>query len=382
MMDMSVQSFLDSVQNPSTKKGYKFGIRKFCEWYGKSAEEILKLRQDDLTQRKGEGLVEFKNRATTIERKVEQFHSYLLDQKYSINTARSTVGSVCQLFRFYEMPIRIRNGSKVSQTVKTNKNFPLAIEHVRAMYQVAALRERAILSLATDLGLRIGDFIQFRVSELPVLSQEPPIPFDVMTSKEKVVAHGFLSAETVDLLKLYLPTLEQRTDKKGKKRDNPYLFPSNGKSHISDEWVNRLLQDLAAKSGISLGDKELTFHCFRKMFLSASIDSGIGLTAGKKLCGKAVAESDDTYLTTVHLKEKFIQLKRFLSINEAPKAEVEKVEALKAAVNKLQEELTQQKLITDTISERNVEQQKRIEDIENEQKKLLEKMEKLLEDLS
>jgi hypothetical protein len=31
------------------------------------------------------------------------------------------------------------------------------------------------------------------------------------------------------------------------------------------------------------------------MFLSTAIDSGIGLTAGKKLCGKAIAESDDTY---------------------------------------------------------------------------------------
>jgi len=48
------------------------------------------------------------------------------------------------------------------------------------------------------------------------------------------------------------------------------------------------------------------------MFLSTSIDSGIGLTAGKKLCGKAIAKSDDTYLTTVKLKEKFLQLKKIL----------------------------------------------------------------------
>jgi hypothetical protein len=44
------------------------------------------------------------------------------------------------------------------------------------------------------------------------------------------------------------------------------------------------------------------------MSLSASIDSGIGLTAGKKLCGKAIAQSDDTYLTTAKLREKFTQL--------------------------------------------------------------------------
>jgi len=222
------------------------------------------------------------------------------------------------------------------------------------MFDVADLRERVILSMATDLGLRIGDFIALKKAELPSLNQEMPIPFELMTDKEDVVAHGFLSHETVDLLKAYLPTLE-------KKNGNPHLFPSNGESHISDEWLNRLLQNLAAKAGIDLNGKDLTFHCFRKMFLSAAIDSGIGLTAGKKLCGKAIAQSDDTYLTTVHLREKFMQLKRFLAIQEQPKMEIEKIEALKNAVNRLQEDLTQQRLITETISEENVRTKKEID---------------------
>jgi hypothetical protein len=97
------------------------------------------------------------------------------------------------------------------------------------------------------------------------------------------------------------------------------------------------------------------------MFLSAAIDSGIGLTAGKKLCGKAISQSDDTYLTTVHLKEKFIQLKRFLAIQEQPKIETEKIESLKNAINRLQEDLTQQRLITETISEENVRTKKEID---------------------
>jgi integrase len=206
-----------------------------------------------------------------------------------------TIG-IRQIFRYYQMPIRLRAGSKVAKTVKTTKNFPLTIEHVRTLFKVADLRERVILSMATDLGLRIGDFIALKKSDLPTLDQEPPISFDVMTDKEDVIAQGFLSQESIDLLEAYLPTLER-------KNGNVHLFPSNGQSNISDEWMNRLLQNLADKARINLNGKSLTFHCFRKMFLSAAIDSGIGLTAGKKLCGKAIAESDDTYLTTVNLKE-------------------------------------------------------------------------------
>jgi integrase len=310
-MEFSVQQYLDSVSNPRTKKGYRKGINEFCKWFNKPAEEILQMRKDDLTQRDREDLIEYKNRASRFEKEIEKFHANLL-QTHPINTARNYTLGIRQLFRYYEMPIRFRTGSKVSKTVKTTRNFPLTIEHVRKMYDVADLRERIILSMATDLGLRIGDFISIKKKDLPSLDQEPPISFEIMTDKEDVVAHGFLSQESTELLKIYLPTLE-------KKKSNPYLFPSNGKSHISDEWMNRLLQRLINKAQIDLNGKKLTFHCFRKMFMSASIDSGIGLTAGKKLCGKAIAQSDDTYLTTVNLRKKFIQLKKFLTIREQPK---------------------------------------------------------------
>jgi integrase len=356
-MKLSVQEFLDSVTNKQTKKGYKNGIKKFTKWFGKSAEEILQIRKDDLTQIAGENLIEYKNKASRFEKEIEKFHADLL-KKYSINTARNYTLGIRQLFRFYEMPIRFRTGSKISKTVKTTKNFPLTIEHIRRMYAFADLRERVILSMATDLGLRIGDFVSLKKKQLPPTDQEPPISFEIMTDKEKVVAHGFLSKETVNLLKVYLPTLESKS--------NEHLFPSNGKSHISDEWVGKLLKRLAKKAKINLNGKKLTFHCFRKMFLSASIDSGIGLTAGKMLCGKAIRQSDDTYLTTVKLRKKFIQLKNYLTIKEQPKIELENIESLKKAISKLQEDLGNQRTITNVISDENQEIKKQLSESEKE----------------
>lgn len=235
-MELSSQVFLESISNPKTRKCYRHGLKKFCEWYGKTAEQILELRKEDLTQHAGENLIEYRNRASRFEKEIEKFHSLLLTQG-SINTARVQTLGIRQLFRYYEMSIRFRNGSKIGKTVKTTKNFPLTIEHVRKMFEVADLRERVILSMATDLGLRIGDFIALKKSDLPPLDQEPPISFETMTTKEGVLAYGFLSKETVDLLKVYLPTLER-------KNGNPYLFPSNGNRNISDEWLNKLLQRL------------------------------------------------------------------------------------------------------------------------------------------
>jgi len=178
------------------------------------------------------------------------------------------------------------------------------------------------------------------------LEGEPPTAFTLLTQKSKITAHCFLSQESVDLLKTYLPTIQ--------KKNSVFLFPSNGKSHVSDEAVSKMLKNLAVKAQINLNSKSLTFHCFRKLFLSSSIDSGIGLTAGKLLCGKAVPKADGTYLTTVQLREKFIQLKRFLSTSEEPKAKTREIEELKKILVFLQENLTRQKKITETLAQENL----------------------------
>lgn len=365
-MELSEKEFLDSVSNPNTKKSYRYGLRTFLEWFGKSAEEVLTMRQEDLTRKPDENIIEFRNRAARFEKEIERFHSYLIQEGRSINTARGMTIGVRQLFRYYQMPIILRSGSKVSQTVQTTRNFPLTIDHVRKMFRVANLKERAILSVAVDTGLRISDFIALKKADLPSLSEEPPAAFALLTQKEKITAHCFLSQESVELLKTYLPTLQ--------KKDNVYLFPSNGRNHISDEAVNKMLNRLAEKTQIDLNGKSLSFHCIRKMFLSASIDSGIGLTAGKLMCGKAVARSDGTYLTTVRLREKFVQLKKFLSIEEKPKVEIDKIESLKNAVNKLQEELTVQKNITETVSEENLRLKSEMEELAKGQSALQEKV--------
>jgi hypothetical protein len=214
------------------------------------------------------------------------------------------------------------------------------------MFDAANLKERMVLALAVDTGLRISDFLAIKKTDLPPLDAEPPIAFTLLTQKEKIPAHCFISRETVNQLKTNLPTL--------RKKNNLYLFASNGKSNISDEAVSKMLKRLAEKAQIDLNGKSLTFHCFRKMFLSASIDSGIGLTAGKKLCGKAIARSDDTYLTTVKLREKFIQLKKFLAIKQSPEIENQQIEKLSAMVAKLAEELDQQKVISQAVTSENL----------------------------
>jgi hypothetical protein len=56
-----------------------------------------------------------------------------------------------------------------------------------------------------------------------------PISYEIMTEKENILGCDFLSQETVDLFKIYLPTSDR-------KKDNPYLFSSNGNSGWFSCW--------------------------------------------------------------------------------------------------------------------------------------------------
>jgi hypothetical protein len=53
-------------------------------------------------------------------------------------------------------------------------------------------------------------------------------------------------------------------------------------------------------------------------------------------------------------REKFTQLKKYLNTKEQPEIEAGKIEPLKKAIVVLQEQLAEQRLITNTISEENV----------------------------
>jgi integrase len=268
-----------------------------------------------------------------FEREIEKFHAYLKEHGSSTNSARTLCLGVRQFFRYYEAPILLRRGSEVGKSVLTDKTYPLTIEDLRKMFAVADLKQRVMLSIAKDLALRIGDFVRIRREDLPDLNQEPPIPFDVMTEKEEVLAKGHLSGETVELLKTYLPTV------KGK--PNPSLFPSNGRGYLDEDTFGWNLKELARKASIAIPKgKRLTFHAFRKLFISTGKNLNVDPDVVKALCGKKVDADILTYMTTVQWREAFSKIAEALKIQVLPTKNHVRLEELEEQNKKLQEQVS------------------------------------------
>ncbi|MDH5733665.1 MAG: site-specific integrase [Candidatus Bathyarchaeota archaeon] len=304
---MLVEDFLDYIKKSrakSTYKEYKHGINHFCKWFKKTPDEVLEMRRQDWTS----GDLHRKRR---FSREVEKFHKWMIDEGYSINTARTQCLGIRQLFRFFEMPLTYLS-REVSKTVPTTRDFIPTIQQIRKMFKVADnLRDKLIISLGKDLGWRIGDFSKIKRDELPDLNEDSPILFERITEKEEIIAKSFISQESVDLLKEYLPTVTHR--------ENPFLFPSNGKGHYDEESINRRLRDLAKKANVTIPKhKRLRFHAFRKRFLTECANLHIDINTAKRLVGKDVEESMLTYLSEVEHRTAFIKLHQRMRLTDMP----------------------------------------------------------------
>jgi integrase len=325
---MIAQEFLTYIAESKAKntaKSYRNGLRHFAEWYKKNysiemLNEILQERKDSLQSENPQEKRKF-------ERLIEKWHRSQLDHNESVNTARNRYVAMAQFFKFFDLDLNAAFiPSEVKKTKISEDDYPLTVEDVRAMYQTADLRGRAILLMAKDLGLRLNDFRWLTIKQLPDLDAEPPIPFNVETRKEHVQTKGFLSAETVQVLKAYKETLKDRPCSycrgrgckeckgTGKRPESPYLWPSNGTHPLDEDSFGLWLKNLAKKAGIKTGNQRLTFHCFRRLVMRAAIETGVGLTAAKLMVGKAVAKSDETYIAKARLDEAFKKLSKYLSV--------------------------------------------------------------------
>jgi hypothetical protein len=169
------------------------------------------------------------------------------------------------------------------------------------MAKVSDLREQILLEVLL-LGLRIGDVVNLEWKTFDV-NGELPIPILLLTKKEQVEAQGFISSEFKELLDKYLPILDKK---------NPYLFQSK-KGNLTTKRIDAILKDLGNRGGIKTHGL-FRWHIGRKLFFRTCAELGVSSWSAKLMCGKAIPESDDTYVHDAELKNDFIKVSKVLRL--------------------------------------------------------------------
>ena len=152
-----MQAFLNSYPKKNTRRLYKRGIEKFADWYGKSIDDILDERKDDLTPKRKESLIDAKQRANYYEKLLEQFYNWLETEGYDkAKTRYAFCKGLLRLFGYYEMHLTLRNIMLNQTNPKLNDPQP---DHVKKMFHVAKdLRSKLFVS-NDHLGRPISDVL-------------------------------------------------------------------------------------------------------------------------------------------------------------------------------------------------------------------------------
>ena len=231
------------------------------------------------------------------------------------------------VLKFHGTEVKYRRALQIYKTVPTTRDHRTAISEIQEMAKTADLREQVFLEVFL-LGLRIGDvaLLEWRTFDQ---NGQTPMPIEINTKKEQVIARTFISEEFKQLLNKYLPLLD---------KTNPYLFQSKRRQHLSTKQIDNILKGLIKRAGI-VNHGLFRWHTGRKLFLRTCAELGISSWSAKLMCGKAIPASDDTYVHDAELKNDFMKISETLRLfpKTMPQAE-DKIKNLENAIGQLENE--------------------------------------------
>jgi integrase len=274
-----MEEFLSTIQSPLTRKSYIAGIRIFETYLNKPIESLIGTEDQGRT--------------------IEKFYVHLKNKGYTQNSCRNLVNGAIQFLKFYKVPLTYKKSLGIYRTELTTRDKLVTIAEVRQMAEVASLKEMIILEVYL-LGLRVYDACRLK-KDIFDISKDAPIPIEILTHKEGVIARTFISQEFKDSLVKYLPLL---------KKDNPYLLQSARREVVDEDSLNKTLKTLATRAGIDT--KGFHWHTGRKLFLRTSAELGITSWNAMMMVGKSVDKSIETYINHVQLKEDFLKVSEVL----------------------------------------------------------------------
>ena len=124
------------------------------------------------------------------------------------------------------------------------------------------------------------------------LDQEPPISIgEIQTIKEKITAYPFIDSDA-------LPIIKQILESNKKKPSNQRIIT------VQSTELTSIIQNLAKKANIDIGDTRLRFHCFRK-YLTNNLKNHMSESAWKQIIGKSISEQ--AYVSTLGLRDCYLK---------------------------------------------------------------------------
>lgn len=256
-----------SLKSKSTEKNYRSGFKKFLKYTGLTSEKIVSLMHNDPEE---------------VEFQILKVQKDMTENGYKATTAALVYKAVrfflkANGFRGFSIdredrPRMVYNGSaKVSKTMIAEM-----YDKVGAQFRE---RNRALLMLAKDSGLRISDLSKLNVEDYQVASKrEGGFRFfrPLETTKTGDYAHILIGPEAVDAIETWL-------DVRG--RDPGPLFISLKGDRLGPKAIAEVFRKFKTRRMDSGDFSQISAHSFRKFRTN---NTSIKETWNRWLIGKAL----------------------------------------------------------------------------------------------
>lgn len=219
---------------------------------------------------------------------IRGYLDYLLTEK---KASAGTVNQVLNALRFlyvelYKKPLKLGD---IPRPKKIKKLPPvLGQEEIgRLMSAVANLKHRCLLMVAYSGGLRVGEVVRLKPSDIDGERRLIHVHF----GKGKKERYTLLGEATLEQLREYW------------KKDRPkeWLFPGERASgYLSERSAEQIFADASRCAGI---EKKVSFHTLRHSFATHLLESGVDLRTIQELLGHSSIKTTEIY---THVSRKTI----------------------------------------------------------------------------
>lgn len=279
----STNSYRTEVKKRSTFRQ----MHSYLHFTKLTPEQLIKEQRDKPDERPGQ-------------RRILAFYKYLQEEEGRTPIAAfDYTKAIRSFYNYYGVKLSFRNNELETPATK-EKDFPLTLSNIQGMVFAANERGKALILTAESTGLRIGDIVRLKRSEVEtLLDREAPVELEILcTEKERIPATTFLHQAAIDSLKEYLAS---RTD------NYPWLFPTADGTHLSTKEADRITKTAFKNAGFKNGGLRIRTHCLRKFTIGRLQDSGVEENIWKRIVGKKVPEAAyssnklrESYLKAIH----------------------------------------------------------------------------------
>ena len=241
-----------------TRKAYGQHLRNYFDWLGAKQIEADKATRD-------------------------QIRAYLVELASSGRVSASYCrGTRAAIVFLYEVALKQREKVSDLPRMKRPEQLPrvLSREEVAKILKVTSfLKHKALLMTAYSAGLRVGEVVRLKVSDV----DSKRMVIRITAGKGAKDRDTLLSATALEILRQYFRAVKPKD----------WLFPGDDSNdHLSERAAQKVFHESLRRAGII---KPATFHTLRHSFATHLLEDGVDMRYIQELLGHGSIETTERY---------------------------------------------------------------------------------------